>query len=406
MEVFIARQAIFAKKLNVYAYELLFRTSLENVYASLDGDRATASVITDSFLTIGLDSLTRSKRAFINFTKKMLLDDTATILPRDLLVVEILENIEPDADIIDACTRLKKAGYTLALDDFVFEASYEPLIELADIIKVDFRISTYIDMKLLIDRYKSKIRFLAEKVETQEEFDDALDLGFTYFQGYFFSKPVIVSSKDIPGYKINYMNIIHEINRPNIDFNKIESIVMQDVSISYKLLKFINSAFFSFSSKIQSIKQALMLLGLDEFRRWVSLIIFRTMGEDKPDELMMMSIVRAKFCDLLAEAVGLGKRRSELFLMGMFSMVDTFMGRPMEEVLGKLPLEDDIKNALLGHEGRLRDIFELVIANERGEWNKIFEFADKLNLERAKIPGLYVKALESANVIFTSMPST
>ena len=194
-----------------------------------------------------------------------------------------------------------------------------------------------------------------------------MEIGFIYFQGYFFSKPVIVSSKEIPGYKFNYLNILHEINKKKVDFNKIEQVIKQDVSISFKLLKFINSAFFSFTSNIQSIKQALVLLGINEFRKWVSLVVLKDMGEDKPDELMVMSIVRAKFCEILANEISLGDRCSELFFMGMFSVVDTFMGRPMEEVLENFPLEDDI--------------------------------------DQSKLPGIYIQALDSANQIFTSLPA-
>ena len=220
MENFVARQAIFDKNLKVYAYELLFRAGQENVYAATDADLATSSVITDSFITIGLESLTRGKRAFINFTKNLLMDETATIIPKDSLVVEILEDIKPDEGIIAACTKLKESGYTLALDDFIFDEVFKPLIELADIIKVDFRLSGMEESRALIEKYGLKrIKFLAEKVETQDEFDQALEMGFTYFQGYFFSKPVIVTSKDIPGYKINHLNIMHEINHPDIDFN-------------------------------------------------------------------------------------------------------------------------------------------------------------------------------------------
>ncbi len=404
MENFVARQAIFDTNLNVFAYELLFRSGRENVYSSTDADLATSSVITDSFITIGLESLTRGKIAFINFTKNLLLDETATILPKESFVVEILENIEPDEGIIAACKKLKEHGYTLALDDFVFDEIFEPLIELADIIKVDFRISEMDEISDLIQKYgNKKIKFLAEKVETQEEFDQALDLGFTYFQGYFFSKPVIVASKDIPGYKINHLNIMHEINRTDIDYNKIESIIKQDVTISFKLLKFINSAFFGFSSRIKSIKQALVMLGIDEFRKWVSLLVLKGMGDDKPDELMVISIVRAKFCELIAGLIGLKKRGPELFLLGMFSVIDTFVGRPMEEILENMPLEDDIKDALSGHEGLLRNVYELMLATEKGEWDKVFEFTDKLKIDKLKIPELYVKAMESANEIFSSL---
>ena len=306
MDVFVARQPIFDRRLNVYAYELLFRVGRENVFVDTDGDIATSSVITDSFLVIGLESLTRGRKAFINFTKNLLMDETATILPKDLLVIEILEDVMPSKGIITACKKLKDSGYVLALDDFVFEPKFTPLIKLADIIKVDFKLSGEEERRLLIQKFSStKIKFLAEKVETQKEYEQAKEMGFSYFQGYFFSKPVIISSKDIPGNKINYLNILHEINLPEVDFNRIEGIVKHDVSVSYKLLRFINSAFFSFDAEVKSIKQALVLLGINEFRKWMSLIILKGMSEDKPKELLVISISRARFCELIAENVKL-----------------------------------------------------------------------------------------------------
>ncbi len=402
MDVFVARQPIFDRRLNVYAYELLFRVGRENVFVDTDGDIATSSVITDSFLVIGLESLTRGRKAFINFTKNLLMDETATILPKDLLVIEILEDVMPTKGIITACKKLKDSGYVLALDDFVFEPKFTPLIKLADIIKVDFKLSGEEERRLLIQKFSStKIKFLAEKVETQKEYEQAKEMGFSYFQGYFFSKPVIISSKDIPGNKINYLNILHEINLPEVDFNRIEGIVKHDVSVSYKLLRFINSAFFSFDAEVKSIKQALVLLGINEFRKWISLIILKGMSEDKPKELLVISISRARFCELIAENVKLKEQRTDLFFMGMFSMIHTFIGRPMAEILEKLPLSKDTKDALLGEGGCFRDIYNLMLVYEKGEWDKISEYAKKLEIDLTKLHDYYIESLEWANQLLT-----
>jgi len=402
MDVFVARQPIFDRRLNVYAYELLFRVGLENVFVDTDGDKATSSVITNSFLVIGLESLTRGRKAFINFTQNLLMDETATILPKDLLVVEILENVVPSKGIITACKKLKDSGYVLALDDFVFEPKFTPLIKLSDIIKVDFRVSGEEERRSLIQRLgPQKIKFLAEKVETQKEYEQAREMGYSYFQGNFFSKPVIISSKDIPGNIINYLNILHEINLPEINFNKIESIVKHDVSVSYKLLRFINSAFFSFETKVKSIKQALVLLGINEFRKWISLIILKGMSEDKPEELLVISIFRARFCELIAEDINLKEQITDLFFMGMFSMIDTFIGRPMVEILEKLPLSKDTKDALLGEGGHFRDIYNLMLAYEKGEWDKISEYAKKLEIDLTKLHDYYIESLEWSSQLLT-----
>ena len=403
MDVYVARQPIFTKKLDVYAYELLFRVGKENVYIDIDGDRATSSVITDSFLVIGMDSLTRGKKAFINFTQNLLMDETATILPKDSIVIEILEDVKPSKGVITACRKLKELGYILALDDFVFDTKFVPLIELATIIKIDIKLSGEDEVRALIKKYSTQgIRFLAEKVETQEEFESVVNMGYTYFQGYFFSKPVIISSKEIPDNKLNQLNILQEINRPEIDFNEIEKVIKRDVSISYKLLRFINSAFFGFNTEIHSIKQALVLLGIREFKKWVSLIVLRGLGGDKPEELLVSSVVRARFCELIAQEGDLKNRSSDLFFMGIFSMIDTFMNRPMEEILEKLPLSEDINGALLGDEGHLRDFFELVLAYEKGDWDKIFVHADKLKIHQPGLHDKYIKSLEWANQLLVT----
>ena len=403
MDIFVARQPIFDIRLNVYAYELLFRLGRENVFVDTDGDKATSSVITDSFFLIGLESLTRGRKAFINFTQNLLMDETATILPKDMLVIEILENVIPSKGIITACKKLKDSGYVLALDDFVFEPKFTPLIKLADIIKVDFKLSGEEERQLLVQKFSStKIKFLAEKVETQQEYEQAKEMGYSYFQGYFFSRPVIISSKDIPGNKINYLNILHEINLPEVNFNRIEGIVKRDVSISYKLLRFINSAFFSFDTKVKSIKQALVLLGINEFRKWISLIILKGMSDDKPEELLLISISRARFCELIAKDVNLKEQSTDLFFMGMFSMIHTFIGRPMAEILEKLPLSKETKDALLGEDGRFRDIYNLMLVYEKGEWDKISEQAKKLEIDLTKLHDSYIESLGWANQLLTN----
>lgn len=402
MEVCVARQPIFDKRLKVYAYELLFRPGQENEFVEIDADHATSSVITNSFLVIGLNILTGGKKAFINFTQNLLMDETAINLPKDYIVVEILENVVPDKGIITACRKLKDMGYVLALDDFVFEPRFEPLIKLADIIKVDFIATEAGERQSLVKKFGyQNIKFLAEKVETQQEFDQALNMGYSYFQGFFFSKPIIISSHDIPGYKLNYLSILHEIHRPEIDFNQIENIIKRDVSISYKLLRFINSAFFSFNTKIHSIKQALVLLGINEFKKWVSLIVLKGLGEDKPLELMMVSIIRARLCELIGENLELKDRSADLFFMGMFSLIDTFMNRPMAEVLEQLPLAEETKDALLGNEGRYRDVFELVVAYEKIEWANVSEYAKKLGIDQLKVADYYIESLNWANQLLT-----
>jgi EAL and modified HD-GYP domain-containing signal transduction protein len=398
MEIFVARQPIFDRKEKVFAYELLFRQGVQNYYESMNGDQATIDVIANSFLTIGMETLTRGKRAFINFTTNLIKDQTAYLLPTDLVVIEILENIEPDQDVILACQKLKKAGYLLALDDFVFKEKFKPLIDLVDIIKIDFIITRGNERANIVKTLSShNIMFLAEKVETREEFDQALQAGYSLFQGYFFSKPFVVIGKNIPSFKLNSLRLLQEIHNVDSNFDKMEVIIKGDVSLSYNLLKFINSAFFGLKMKIISIKQALVLLGLSEVRKWASLVALQTVGKDKPSELIISALVRAAFGEALARKTKLRQEASNIFFMGMFSLMDAFLDRPLAEVLEELPLTQEIKQALLGENNRFSPIYNLVLAYEKAEWIHIMECVQQLDLDESEISGLYLQALTMAN---------
>ena len=241
MDIFVARQPIFNQHREVYAYELLFRSGFENAFGNVNGDQASSQVMTNSFLGIGLETLTGGKRAFVNFTRDLLVDEMALLFPSEQLVVEILENVEPDEEVLDSCRRLKQAGYSLALDDFCFERNYESLLKLADLIKVDFLSTTSKERceksQQLTDQ---RITLLAEKVETQEDFEEAVRLGYTYFQGYFFSKPVVVSQRGIPGFEVPYIQILQSVRRPEIDFAELERIIKSDLSLTQQLLVPVN----------------------------------------------------------------------------------------------------------------------------------------------------------------------
>jgi len=398
MEVFVARQPIFDRQQKVYAYELLFRSGFEqNFFDHWDGDASSKQVLTSSFLSIGMETMTNGKKAFINFTRKLLLDQVASIFPRNLMVIEILENVEPDEEIISACKNLKDLGYLLVLDDFVFAPGYESLIDLVDIIKIDF-IQTQGTARgdVIHDVGVSRIKYLAEKVETREDFEQAVDFGYSYFQGYYFSKPQIIAGRDIPTYKLNYLQILNEINQPEVDFDELEKVLKQDLSLSYKLLKYINSSYFGFDNKIRSIKHALSLLGIRESQKWLSLFALQIIGKDKSQELLAMSLTRANSCEMIAPAIGNKNRASEFFLMGLFSMIDALLDQPLADILAKLPLADDIKTALLGEKNHVWDVYELVVSYEKGDWLNFSEYAARLGLKEMELLDIFLKAFESA----------
>jgi c-di-GMP-related signal transduction protein len=393
MDAFIGRQPIFDTHQQVFGYELLFRSGMNNVFTHTDPDQATSKVISDSFFLLGIPTLTGGKRAFINIPRDFLLNEYVYLIPKESMVVEILETVEPDQEIITACEKLKQAGYLLAVDDFIYDDKYKPLLNLVDFVKIDFLATKGEGRKALLEQYVSSgIRFLAEKVETPQEHKDALDLGYSYFQGYFFCKPTIISGKDIPAYKLHYLRILQVINRPEVDFKKLGEIIKNEISLSFKLLRYINSAYFGLRNKINSIMQALALLGEKEIKKWVSLIALANMGQDQPEELVIQALIRAKFCESLA--IGMIQRADNLFLMGMFSLIDTILSRPLDEILKEIPIADEVKDALLGKQNRLRDVYEFVLVCEKGDWEKLPEQTARLGIQEARAYQLYLDALK------------
>ena len=401
MDVFVARQPIFNRRQEVYAYELLYRAGANKFYSGLNGDRASSEVITNSFLLIGLETLTRGKKAFINFTKNLLEEEIATFLPVKHVVVEILEDVVPDKKTLQVCKKLKNMGYMLALDDFVYGKEFIPLIKLVDIIKVDFLSTAKQEREALVQRIgPQNVSFLAEKVETRADFNQAVEMGYSLFQGYFFSKPLVVSSRNIPSYKLTYMKILQEVHKPAISLDALEKLIKTDVSLSFKLLKYINSLAFGFYSEISSIRQALAILGEKGIKKWLSLISLQGIGKNKPDELLVTALCRARFCELLAPAVGLGRRSSDLFLMGMFSLLDAFLDQPLPDILATLPLAEEIKVALFGGKNRFQEVYALNLAYETGNWEKFSRIAANLNLDEKKVKRFYINSLEVSNKTF------
>ncbi len=401
LEHFIARQPIFDTKGRVYAYELLFRSGLHNYFDCDDQDHAAASVIANSNLLFDLSEMTGSTKAFVNCTRRVLLEDLITTLPRQQAVVEVLEDVEPDEELIAACRRLKNKGYTLALDDFVYHQNYEPLLELADIIKVDFLLSDVEEQERLARMMIPRgIKMLAEKVETHEVYEQARKMGYQYFQGYFFAKPVIISRKDIPTNKVQFLRILKEVHAQEVDFKKLAQTIQSEVSLSYKLLKLINSAAFALRNKVTSILQALSLLGLREIRSWVSLLSISSMADDKPAELVVSSLIRARLCEHLALPARMGDRKADMFLMGLFSLLDVIMSRPIEEILAEITVEDDILEALTGTPGPLLQVLTLVIALEKGEWQEVSRLASELQIEESSLASIYLEAVKWAQDIY------
>jgi EAL and modified HD-GYP domain-containing signal transduction protein len=396
----VARQPIFDRRQRVFGYELLFRSGRENAYQAADGEMATGRVITDSLLNFGPESMTRGKRAFINFTRAALLEGYAELLPAHWVVVEVLESVEPDPEVVGACRALRDKGYTLALDDFVYHPRFDPLLELASIVKVDLLATQGEDRARQLEKINNfGVELLAEKVESHDEYQDTREAGFSLFQGYFFSKPVILAGRDVPVFKLAYLRLLQEINRPDLDLAGMEKVIKGDISLSYKLLRYINSAYFSLREPVNNLQQAMSLMGEENVRKWASLVALAQLGQDKPDELIVSSLVRAKFLEDLAARAGLKGRENEVFLMGLFSLLEPLVGRPLAEVMDDIPIAQEIKAALHGQPGRMHSLLALALAYERGDWDSSARLSEALGLEEGTVPGQYLSALRWSQLL-------
>jgi EAL and modified HD-GYP domain-containing signal transduction protein len=324
------------------------------------------------------------------------------LLPKNQVVVEVLEDVEPREDVVKACQELSRNGFHIALDDFFYRAELEPLIASADTIKFDFRLTPMDELARDVEKLsKYPVSLLAEKVETHEEFQKAMDMGFELFQGYFFSKPEILKGKDISSPQMNLLEIMAEANKEDVAFDSVEKAISRDVSISYKLLRYMNSAYFKRVNEISSIQQAIVLLGERGLRRFLSLIAMAGLAEGKPDELIRTSIIRAKFCELMAENNGAGSA-SELFTLGLFSSIDAIMDDSMENLMEKLPLSGRIKTALIKGEGDMMGYLNLAVSYEKGDWPGVLENLEPTGAGEEDLPQYYREALEWADN-FTSV---
>jgi c-di-GMP-related signal transduction protein len=399
MDAHVARQPIFDIRKKISGYELLFRDQTARYNPNVDGDVATSTVLANSYFSIGMDSLVGDKKSFINFTQSLLQQKYPLLLPKEATVIEILENVQPTPKLISACMEMAQKGYTFALDDFTYAPELQPLIELAHIIKFDFRLTS----AEIIQDYLRKIKrqdnliLLAEKIETHEEFQQALDMGFNLFQGFFFCKPELISGKEIPGNQLALLQIMAAVNRPEFDIGEIETLIAPDVSLAYKLLRYINSAFFAKAQKISSIQQALVYMGETEIRRFVSLIAMSNLAQDKPGELIRAACVRGKFCELLGGVIQQQVAPSELFTLGMFSLIDAILDQPMQIVMKELPLANDIKTALIDRKGRLIGYLLLVETYEKGQWEQMTKVAQVMKIQEEKLPELYLEACKWSN---------
>ncbi|MDH5484803.1 MAG: HDOD domain-containing protein [Gammaproteobacteria bacterium] len=369
--LFIARQPIYNRKMQLTGYELLYRSGDMDSAVFSDGNQASCETIINSFMHIGIDSLTGSALAYINLPEEFIINAELTPMFREQSVLEILEDVKPTAEVIAGLKRLKQDHFKIALDDFRYDESFIPFLELADFVKIDVLNRDEADIRQQLDYVRPyNIETVAEKVETQQMHHLCDSLGFDYFQGFFFCRPQLIKQKVIPANKAVVLNLLGRIESPVLDFEELESLMIQDISLSYKLLRYINSAAFSLRREIDSIKDAVILLGISNIKNWLSLILMSKVADNKPTELMVTGMVRAKMCELLAEKHN-PVIKPQMFIIGLFSILDALMDTPMIDLLDTVILSTPVKMALLDQHGEHGEIFKQVMFYEQGNWDEL-----------------------------------
>jgi len=371
--IFIGRQAIYDKELKVSAYELLSRSNAEHNQAFVgehNANHATTIVMLNALTEIGLEQLVGNHPAFINLTYDFLIGDNKIPDLRSQLVLEILEDVEVTDELVVAVKRLSDSGYMIALDDFIYHEKMLPLVEIADIIKIDI---LQLDEQGLREHVKKlrqyDVRLLAEKVETQEEYDLCKELGFDYFQGYFFCKPKLVESQRAPANRMTIINLLAKLQDPEVQIEELEELISQDLALSYRLLKYINSAAFALQREVDSIHHAIVMLGLNTIRSLANLMLMSNI-DDKPHDLLVIAIIRARMCEELGMLID-KKMKDIFFTAGLFSVIDALMDRTMEDVVSQLPLSSVLKDALLKQQGVVGEVLKCCIAFERADWANV-----------------------------------
>ena len=364
----LARQPIYDADLNIYAYELLFRSNNRHEDASVNADLATSTVLLNSFSEMGIHNVVGKQRAFVNFTRNLLLNPPPFASTE--IVIEVLEDVPADEEVINSLKGFKEQGFTIALDDFEYQPSLQPLVDLADIIKIDVMSLSNEAIARHVEQLKSpNMALLAEKVETQEMYDYCKGLGFDYFQGYFLSRPKVVKGQTIANNKMVVMKLIADLQIPPSSPQKLHDTISRDPGLSFKLLRMVNSAAYRRANKIESLLQAIIMLGENNIRKWASLLALSQL-DDKPHSLTELTMIRAKMCELTGNL--LQPSQADLFFtVGMLSMMDAFFDTPLEELLQTMDLTYEIKEALLNHTGQLGLVLKTAIAYEQGNWEAI-----------------------------------
>tara|TARA_R110002124_G_scaffold67546_1_gene183275 strand:+ start:847 stop:2064 length:1218 start_codon:yes stop_codon:yes gene_type:complete len=399
MKIYTARQAIFNRKEHVVAYELLYRGGPENIFPQIDPHRATSKLIMRTHLNHGLALITDGKPALINFPEESILSGLPEILPTKQVMIEILETVTPSDEVYEACQKLYHQGYHLALDDFVYKAEWARFFKLVKLIKFDIQATPLSELAVLINKLKKKknLKILAEKVETKDEFLQAKKLGFHYFQGYYFCKPEMSGHHEIDNSQAIMLGLMQECLKTELNINNITSYFERDVGLCFKLFKFINSGIFPLTQNVTSIKNALIYLGDTQTKKLILLLTSGILATNKPKELTRLAIIRARFCELMA-AKAMPEYAEAGFMVGLFSLLDAMLDKPLDNLLDDLPLAPEVHAALTSDKpSRLKYILNAVIYYEKGSWYNTKRNAEMVNVTYEELTDYYQNALVWAN---------
>ncbi|MFJ7932815.1 EAL and HDOD domain-containing protein [Sporosarcina sp. NPDC096371] len=399
-DVFVGRQPILNQQGDICAYELLYRNSSDNFFPGVDSDTATIGLLVNTFLSLGVEKVTGQNVAFINFSGELLAQDIFSSLNPDRIVIEVLEDVAITPALLTRLKSLKKAGFKIALDDFILQQQYMDHIELfdiIDIIKVDYQITTAaerVEIEKFIKKYPN-IQRLAEKIETEQQYREAKKAGYQLFQGYFFAKPEIVTGIGIPSNVSFHFQILELFNTATPNIDEIAALIMRDISLSYKLLRSVNTLAFNVPRRISSIKQAIVIIGLRETRKWILVLALHEMGQGEGNgrtkALVEYSLTRAKMCELLAKQVG-KSNPEEYYLTGMFSLINVIMKLDWEDILQLIPLSDKVAHTLKGKRTEITPFLQISEAIERFNWKQLDQLAGEIGIDNSKLSAFSIEA--------------
>lgn len=395
MFAYVARQPIFDRDKQVYAYELLFRDGVDNRFPDINPDEATSKILAASHLSLGVEEISDGKLAYINFHEDTLLYRFPTSLDPKQVIIEVVETVQITNNLLLACKHIFDMGYKVALDDYDFDPKWDQFMDYISVVKVDVLECGMEKVRNNVHRLKEyPVKIIAEKVETYETFEELKELGFHYFQGFFFAYPEVIKHKRVGASQASLLELMEASSRLEFDFDHINNILERDVALSYMLLRFINNPTVNKRNKINSLRHALNYMGEVEIRKFIALMALAKLNADKPAELVHVSLVRARFCELIADHAGESNNPPKGFLVGLFSTLDAMLDQTMSGLMSKVPIDDTVREALCGEDNNLHQYLGIARAYESGDWKTIESTSESLNINTELMDKFYQDAIK------------